>query len=237
MRYLGKTKACSVGGSRYSSRMIAIRTAPLLALLSLAGCYQPSALPANAPQDAFWQALSSHCGNAYAGELVSEDAADADFADTAMVMHVAKCGDDRIEVPFHVMLDGAWDRSRTWVFTRTEGGLRLKHDHRHKNGEPDAVTMYGGDTADDGAARAQDFPVDRESIDLFESEGLTASVTNVWTVEVDPSETASGIFAYQLQRTIEGGAPAPRFFRVEFDLAKSVEPPPPAWGHEGEAGI
>ncbi|QFT76649.1 hypothetical protein [Erythrobacter sp. THAF29] len=211
--------------------MIATRTAPLT-LFAMAGCYQPVDEPAPEPQDMFWQALSSHCGKAYVGELVSNDTADTDFAGAPMVMHVAECSDDRIEVPFHVELDGEWDRSRTWVFTRTNAGLRLKHDHRHEDGEPDAVTMYGGDTADEGTARIQAFPVDRESIDLFEREGLAASVTNIWTVEVDPAGAADGIFAYQLQRTVEGGAPEPRFFRVEFDVTRPVDAPPPAWGHE-----
>ena len=73
--------------------------------------------------------------------------------------------------------------------------------------------------------------MDEESIALFEREGLTASLTNVWTVEVDPAGTPGGIFAYQLKRSVEGGAPEPRFFRVEFDLSEPVEPPPPAWGH------
>lgn len=206
--------------------------APTLLLLSACGA-QPSVDPAaDSPQDAFFAALSSHCGKAYAGRLVSDDAADADFADAAMVMHVAECSEDRIAVPFHVELDGKWDRSRTWLITRTETGLRLKHDHRHADGESDAVTMYGGDTASDGTVRAQDFPVDPESVALFEREGLTASVTNVWTVEVDTAGTPNARFAYQLRRTVEGGAPEPRLFRVEFDLNSEVEAPPPAWGWE-----
>ena len=212
------------------------RPALLLAPLLVAGCGE-SAPPAPAeaaqgPQDAFFEALSTHCGKAYAGQLVSSDAADADFAGAPMVMHVAECTDERIAVPFHVQLDGEWDRSRTWLITRTDAGLRLKHDHRHEDGESDAVTMYGGDTASEGTARAQNFPVDAESIAIFEREGLTASVTNVWTVEVDPAGAENGRFAYQLRRTVEGGAPEPRLFRVEFDLSKEVEAPPPAWGWE-----
>lgn len=188
------------------------------------------------PQGAFFAALSSHCGNAYAGELVSDDAADADMAGAAMVMAVTECSDDRIAIPFHIQqADGKWDRSRTWLITRNDaGGLRLKHDHRHEDGEPDAVTMYGGDTApgDTGTARAQNFPVDAESIAMFEREGLQASVTNIWSVEIDPAGTEGGTYAYQLKRTTEGGAPEDRLFRVEFDLGEPVDMPPPAWGWE-----
>ena len=219
------------------------------ASLAVAGCSQgadtPTAEPQAGPQDAFFDALASHCGKAYSGKLVSSDAADADFAGAPMVMHVAECSDDRIAVPFHVKTGGddanggaddGWDRSRTWVITRTGDGLRLKHDHRHQDGEPDAVTMYGSDTAPDqageGTARAQDFPVDQESIAMFKTEGLDASVTNVWTVEVDPASADNARFAYQLQRTVEGGASEPRMFRVEFDLTQPIETPPAAWGHE-----
>ena len=210
--------------------------------LILAGCAEPATGTADqaaeqaddaSPQDAFFAALSTHCGKAYSGSLVSEDEADADFVGAEMLMYVSECSDDRIAVPFHVKLDGAdWDRSRTWLITRTEDGLRLKHDHRHEDGTSDAVTMYGGDTADDGSAAAQSFPVDDFSIEMFEREGLDVSVTNVWTVEVDAAGTPDARYVYQLKRTVEGGAPEPRDFRVEFDLTTEVEAPPPAWGWE-----
>ena len=231
--------ATTVAGRAKPLRMITRSThlAALAPALALIGCYQPEPefTQMGERQSEFFAALSSHCGKAFAGRLVSEDAADTDFVEAPMVMHVSECSEERIAVPFHVGLandDGEteWDRSRTWLITRTETGLRLKHDHRHEDGEPDAVTMYGGDTASTGSANKQDFPVDQFSIDLFEREGLTASVTNVWSVEVDPAGADNGVFAYQLERTLEGGAPEPRFFRVEFDLTTEVEAPPPAWG-------
>ena len=204
----------------------------LAAAVALAGCAAVPA-PAPSPQDAFWQALSSHCGKAYAGALVSTQDADADMRGRAMAMHVRRCSAERIEVPFHVRrADGSWDRSRTWVLTRTGAGLRLKHDHRHEDGSADGVTMYGGDTATQGTARAQDVPVDAESIALFEREGRAVSVTNVWRVEVDPAgappnEGSGARFAYQLTRR----PPSDRLFRVEFDLTRPIAPPPAPWGH------
>lgn len=202
----------------------------LSAALLFAGCATVQPAPAS-PQDAFWAALSSHCGKAYAGGMTTADAADADLAGSAMVIAVTDCSDAAVAVPFHVQrADGTWDRSRTWLITRTAAGLRLKHDHRHADGSPDPVTFYGGDTAAPGTARAQSFPVDADSIAMFRREGLTASLTNVWAVEVDPAGTPGGTYAYQLRRTIAGGAPAERHFRVEFDLTKPVALPPPAWG-------
>ena len=210
-----------------------MRGAAALALLApqtLAAC---ATTPEPSPQQAFWAALSSHCGKAYAGRLVSDEAPDAAMRGMPMALHVRECSDTRIAVPFHIQrADGSWDRSRTWLITRTgagaDGGLRLKHDHRHDDGSEDAVTMYGGDTASPGTARKQQFPVDAESVALFRREGLTASVTNLWQVEVDPAGTPGATYAYQLTRT---GANARRF-RVEFDLTRPIPAPPAPWGHD-----
>jgi hypothetical protein len=189
--------------------------------LLLTACAAPETATADDPQAEFMAALASHCGKAYAGKLVSEDEADADMADRQMVVHFRECSGDRMAIPFHIQqADGTWDRSRTWLITRTADGLRLKHDHRHEDGSSDDVTMYGGDTAAAGSASSQDFPVDAESITMFLANGLDRSVTNVWRVELDDAR-----YAYQLSR--EG-----RLFRVEFDLASPVEPPPAPWGWE-----
>lgn len=179
-------------------------------ILGLAAC-QPKAV---SPQEAFFADLSSHCGKAYQGKLVSSDEVDADFASKKLVMHVRECSETEIRIPFHV--DD--DRSRTWVITKTGSGLRLKHDHRHEDGSEDAVTQYGGDTINEGAPSRQVFPVDQFSIDMFLKEGLDVSVVNVWAVEIDDAT-----YAYDLSRPN-------RHFRVEFDVTKPVETPPAPWG-------
>ncbi|MBX7494906.1 hypothetical protein K3172_03425 [Qipengyuania sp. 6B39] len=205
-----------------------------LAALALSACAHTPAAP---PQDAFWSALQSHCGTAYAGELVSEDARDADWAGKRMIGHWAQCSADRVAIAFHVEdpeAPGGWNRSRTWIVTReiyenaaqTTTVLTLRHDHRHADGHTDAVTQYGGLTHDRGSARAQDFPVDMMSIALFEREGLAASLTNVWRIEVDPEGTPDARFAYQLTRRND----PTRRFRVELDASRPVPVPPPAWG-------
>ena len=200
-----------------------------LALLPLAACASTPDVPALPPsQEAFWDALQSHCGKAYAGALASSDERDADWQGRTMIAHWAECSDTRTAVAFHVQdTEGdGWDRSRTWIVTRTAEGLRLKHDHRHEDGEEDAVTLYGGDTLSAGTARIQDFPVDAYSIAMFEREGLSASLTNVWRVEVDDAERSGARFAYQLTRRND----PTRLFRVEFDASEPVAAPPPAWG-------
>jgi hypothetical protein len=180
----------------------------------------PATPPSDAPADRFLSAIAAHCGKAYVGRIVANQPApttpDA-FDGKMLVMHVRGCDQptQRIEIPFHV---GA-DRSRTWVLTRTAGGLRLKHDHRHADGSPDAVTMYGGDTVDPGSPTRQAFPVDAESIAMFRREGLGASIENTWAMEIQPA-----MFAYELTR------PNGRRFRVEFDLSRPVATPPTPWG-------
>jgi hypothetical protein len=192
--------------------------------LSLLGCGE-----ATRDQDSqieFWNALSALCGQAFEGTLAEgSENARASFGAQVMVMHVRHCSDTRIDVPFHV----GEDRSRTWVFTRQDEGLRLKHDHRHEDGSEDEITQYGGDTAGDGTATVQEFPADAFSIEMFaahveETPGLAGAEFNVWTVEVRPGE----VFAYQLTRSHD---PDTRF-RVEFDLSARVPAPPPAWGQD-----
>lgn len=172
-----------------------------------------------APADDFLVALHTLCGKAYAGRIVANEPPPTTpdpFEGQTLVMHVRECGDGVLRIPFHV---GA-DRSRTWVLTRTETGLRLKHDHRHEDGSDDAVTMYGGDTAEAGSARRQTFPVDAESIANFTANGLTASLQNTWAMEIEPGTR----FVYELAR------PTGRRFRVEFDLTTPVDAPPAPWG-------
>lgn len=162
--------------------------------------------------DAFWTALHALCGQAFGGRLVEGAAGDSLVRRGPLVMHVRDCSNDAIRIPFQV---GA-DRSRTWVLTRTRAGLRLKHDHRHADGTPDAITQYGGDTRDDGAPERQEFHADSLTAAL-----IPAARTNIWTVELEPGSR----FAYALRRV-----GTDRRFRVEFDLTRQVPVPPPAWG-------
>ena len=172
------------------------------------------------PADAFFASIAALCGQAFAGQVeVDQPPSDDDtFAGKPLVMHVRTCSDDALRIPFHV----GDDHSRTWVLTRSDTGLRLKHDHRHEDGTPDAVTQYGGDTAAVGSAQRQEFPVDAESVATFEKEGLSASTTNVWAMEIEPGRH----FAYELAR------PGGRLFRVVFDLTTPVPAPPAPWGAE-----
>ena len=201
-------------------RMKTITRTVIAAALGIAvsACATPSASRNPAPQDAFFERLSALCGQAFAGRVAVDTPAPAGndpFAGKPLVMHVRECSERKLRIPFHV----GDDRSRTWVIAHTDGGLRLKHDHRHEDGSSDAVTMYGGNTANAGTASRQEFPVDAESKAMFLREGRAVSVSNTWGLEVEPGR----VFVYELARP-------QRLFRVEFDLTKPVAAPPAPWG-------
>lgn len=195
-----------------------MRTTIAIAVVLVAGCAGPRTAP-DSPADAFLAAFGVHCGQAFEGRIVANEPATPNdpFEGKTLVMHVRDCSPTEVRVPFHV----GEDRSRTWVIKRTAAGLDLRHDHRHADGKPDAVTMYGGETREPGTSVRQEFPVDEFSKTLFVAQGLNVSVTNTWAVELHPGKR----YVYELSRP-------GRLFRVEFDLSKPVPLPPPVWGYE-----
>lgn len=192
---------------------IRIFTVAGIAAASACATLPPAGPPLAPEQEAFWAAIRAHCGRAYEGRVAvsTGSAGDTAMAGKRLVMHVRECSPGGIRIPFHV----GENRSRTWVLTRTPTGLRLKHDHRHEDGTPDAITQYGGDTRGAGSANSQSFPADSHTVTLN-----PVYKTNVWTMEID-----RGRFAYELVRV-----GTDRRFRVEFDLTRPVSAPPAPWG-------
>ena len=167
------------------------------------------------PQAGFMLRLQSLCGGGtYQGRVVSDDPQDADWRGKPLTLGPARCtltDDDRlarIELPLSV---GA-DASRTWIVTHHPEGVRLRHRHAH-GAKEDAVSGYGGTSADEGTFSAQAFPADAESRALFEREGIPASKANVWTLEVVPGDRLT----YALDRP-------GRAFRAAFDLSVPAAP-------------
>ena len=182
-------------------------------LLVLAGCRGDGAAT---PSAEYFERLTQLCdGQAYAGRLVSNDEADADFQNIEMSIGPASCTGLVVRIPFRV----GEDRSRTWEITRTTDGIRLQHDHRHRDGTEDVLTQYGGDSDSNITSSRHDYPADQETKDLFVREGIEVSTQNTWSVEIEPGE----VFAYQMSRPN-------RLFRVEFDLTEPTTLPPPPWG-------
>ena len=192
-----------------SGRHIA-RTAALLLTLS-------ATAPLHADRDAFFTNLQQYCGKAFAGKVSADKPESGTFSNQDLVMHVRECSENEIRVPFHV----GDDRSRTWVFTKTESGLRLKHDHRHEDGSEDALTQYGGDSDPARSdASFQAFPADEYSKKMFDAQSIPVSKDNVWEVTLQ-----EGVFRCRLIRPS-------REVSVDFNLNEPVGLPPAPWGAE-----
>ena len=191
--------------------------ASVLVAASSVAAARPAPLVSIPSHDGFFDNIAAHCGKAYEGKVSVDNAAGpSSFAGKKLVMHVRRCNERELQVPFHV----GDDASRTWIITKTGSGLSLKHDHRHKDGSDDKSTMYGGHTLDAGFANAQSFPADQYSKQLFVSQGIPQSMGNTWQMYIYPKQ-----FTYRLVR--EG-----REFRVDFDLTKPITPPSAPWGYE-----
>jgi hypothetical protein len=206
-----------------------LRAFILLALLfavstaSATGQGKPGSQTAASPAAAFWSNLEKLCGKAFAGTIAEDTSNSPDFAGKSLVMHVRSCEKDRIRIPFFV----GDDRSRTWVLTRKGDRLELKHDHRHEDGKPDKVTMYGGTTTNAGEAIRQFFPADEETTRVVAppSDDAPSAAANIWWIEHVPGRH----FSYNLRRLGRG-----RLFTVKFDLTKEISVPPAPWGWNRE---
>lgn len=173
-----------------------------MSLIAIAAAMLAATTQAADPQDHFFAALSSHCGQTLVGRLVASDAQDADMAAKPLIARFASCAANEVRINFAV----GDDTSRNWVVARTPDGLRLTHYHLHKDGTEDELSRYGGGGASPGTAARQEFPADAFSRDLFTRRKTPQSNVNVWAIEA----VAGQSFAYELRRP-------GRFFRVEFD--------------------
>jgi len=170
------------------------------------------------PFELFFAQMSEQCGNAYPGRLTRAPEGDDMLTGTEMlIVHFRECDDDQLKLPFHIELEeeGDWDRSRTWIYTKHEDGLELRHDHRKPDGSDDDVTMYGGHSVGEGTAMRQEF----QSIPRTEETGIFRG----WRIEIVPGER----YTYGTIRGEEWS------WSVEFDLSEPLDELPPApWGHE-----
>lgn len=163
--------------------------------------------------EAFWAALTTHCGQAYAGRLADATPYySASLGGRAPVIHFLRCSDTLMHVAFH--LDD--DRSRNWILTRAGGTIRLKHDHRLEDGTEDSITQYGGDAPRPGLPTRQIFQADSHTATI-----LPLRRDNFWFLDLVKAGT------------LEYGVHWPRLghsVRFAFDLTRPVPAPPPPWG-------
>ncbi len=168
-----------------------LSSAPSVGLLALTLVLVSAPAPADTgpdPRTAFWEQLSRLCGSRFEGYSSFPPDPDHSFAGKLLVATVETCTADEIRIPFAV----GEDRSRTWILTRSAEGLSLKHDHRHEDGSPDEITMYGGWAAGRGTAWSQSFSADEHTRSL-----IPEAATNVWTLSLAPD---GGSLTYSLTR-------------------------------------
>ncbi|MGH1463657.1 MAG: hypothetical protein ACRBB6_16655 [Neptuniibacter sp.] len=159
-----------------------------------------SPLLASEASDQFFNNLKQLCGKTIQGKSVYPANKDDSFYGKTLIMTVKSCSDTELRIPFSV----GKDKSRTWILTRTEQGLLFKHDHRHEDGTPDELTMYGGYANSNGTAWSQSFPADDATKVL-----VPKGKTNIWHLTIDKENKQ---FIYYLERHQK-----PRFKAV-FDL-------------------
>ncbi|MFT2007073.1 hypothetical protein ACMA1I_00220 [Pontibacter sp. 13R65] len=176
-----------------------------LFLLVLTGCTTAPATQSQEPLT-FYSSLASFCGNSFQGTVVHPSDGTDPFAGKPLVMHIQTCSDTTLRIPFLV----GEDRSRTWLIRKTPDGLqlKLKHDHRHEDGTPDDITMYGGISAAPAEALTHAFPADAHTAQL-----LPAASTNEWTLALSPDGKT---FSYILKRDNQ------LRFQADFDLTKPL---------------
>jgi hypothetical protein len=181
--------------------------------LVIVSCEQPGEMPFKQ----FFENLAAHCGNAYPGSLTLEPEGDEMLTGTELlIVHFRECDEDQLKLPFHIEIedDATWDRSRTWIFTKHDDRLEIRHDHRKPDGTDDDLTMYGGFSSGAGSAYLQEF----QSVERSEETGEFRG----WRIIIQPGER----YTYGTIRDTTWT------WRVDFDLADPIENPPAPWGHE-----
>jgi hypothetical protein len=153
-------------------------------------------IEAESVQEEFFANLFERCGETFSGEATFPEDPDDELVGVNLVATVQTCTEEEVRIT----LAAGGDESRTWVVSRTDNGLHLRHDHRYPYGTPHDLTNYGGLATDGGTATRQYFAADDSTKQM-----LPEAATNVWMMEIENDE-----FIYYLER---GGEPR---FRAEL---------------------
>ena len=153
--------------------------------------------------------LQSLCGKTFEGQVTSTDPQDDDWRKEVLTLGPVTCPSGDITV---LPLAVGPDKSRVWTLKLQDAGqsLDVRHAHTLKDGSPDPVTGYGGvATHENSTATRAVFPVDVFSKTNFAENNLQPSMTNTWSIAIEPGNRMT----YKLAR--EG-----RNFVAEFNLTK-----------------
>ncbi len=151
----------------------------------------------------FFENLKELCDHSYYGEVVYPPTPPDGF-EGQLKAHFNDCGDDYINIPFHV----GEDKSRTWKLTLSHNSILFKHDHRYPDGTPEELTNYGGWNDGRGSELIQFFPADSETIAM--RDGLES---HIWVMELSEDHST---FSYSLYLYND------LYFRADFDLTDPI---------------
>lgn len=136
--------------------------------------------PATQEQKQFFKSLRAQAGQSYSGTATVYPPGNTSIAGKELKLFIEKASGDSIRVPFWV----GDNKSRTLLLTlHKKQGLSLKHDHRHADGSPETMTMYGGYADTSGNARGQNFPADARTAQLS-----PRNATSVWAIALSPDK-------------------------------------------------
>jgi hypothetical protein len=157
-------------------------------------------------QDLFFERFKQLEGKKFPGKEVYIQEGRESWSHLELEMYVREWTEDVVYVPFRV----GDNNSRTWtIFRQDDNRLWLRHDHRHEDGTPEDVTMYGGFTTDGSDSFKQLFPADEYTCEL-----ISYACDNEWTMMFDEEMTT---FSYMLAKS------GVLVIRVDFDLTSPVE--------------
>lgn len=156
-------------------------------------------------QDLFFERFKAMEGKSFAGKEVFIREGMNSWADLELVMHVREFQDSVVYIPFRV----GDNTSRTWTLYReVDGRLRLRHDHRHDDGTPEDLTLYGGYTGEGSTNLSQLFPADE-----FTCKMLERICDNEWNMVFSDDLTT---FSYILSKAGD------MVIRIDFDLTSEI---------------
>jgi hypothetical protein len=153
---------------------------------------------------AFFDNVSTFCGETFVGASTFPDNPDHPLVDTELRTHVSQCSEDMIRI--ELIRDGDYWHG-AWVLERRDDGLHLFHDHLGEVRTMEDLLAsgdshgYGGYATDQGSDIQQFFAADEATAEM-----LPAAATNVWMMEIDFENSQ---FIYYLERHNE-----PRFRAV-----------------------
>jgi len=143
-------------------------------------------------QEEFFANLFELCGETFSGEATFPEDTSNELVGADLMATIQTCTEEEIQIALSA--DG--DQSRTWVISRTENGLRLRHEHVNPDGTPHDTTGYGGYATDEGSATRQYFAADDSTANM-----IPEAETNVWMLDIGNDQ-----LTYYLERNNE-----PRF--------------------------